>query len=44
MKDYNIYGFPTLYIIDKNGIIQYAEPGFNENLQQTLEEEINKLL
>lgn len=44
VKDYNIYGFPTLYIIDKNGVIQYAEPGFNENLQQTLKEEINKLL
>lgn len=43
VKQYNVYGFPTVYIIDKNGMIQFAVPGFSEEMEKILDEKITAL-
>lgn len=43
VESYNIYGFPTVYVIDRNGTIQYAAPGFSEELEKKLDDAIKKL-
>ncbi len=43
LESYNIYGFPTAYIIDQNGVIQYAATGFTEELEKNLGEIIKSL-
>ena len=36
VKQYNIHAFPTLYVIDPKGIIKYAQRGFSEELEKSL--------
>jgi thiol-disulfide isomerase/thioredoxin len=43
VAQYNVYGFPTLYIIDKNGVVKYAQPGFDEQLEKSLDKVIQGL-
>lgn len=43
-KKFGVSGFPTLFIIDKNGKIVYTKVGFSENLQEELSKEIRKNL
>jgi peroxiredoxin/outer membrane lipoprotein-sorting protein len=43
-KKFGVSGFPTLFIIDKNGKVVYTKVGFSENLQEELSKEIKKNL
>lgn len=43
-KEFNVMSYPTLYIIDKNGLIHYSTIGFSDNLEKELEEIITKML
>lgn len=43
-KKYNISGFPTMYIIDKDGKIARTVVGYAETLEKDLEKIINELL
>lgn len=42
LKHYNIHAFPTLYVVDQKGIIQYAQQGFSEELEKNLEKIIKE--
>ena len=42
--DFKVYGFPTMYIIDKKGKIQFSEIGFNEGLEGKLDNIITKMI
>jgi len=44
MKDYNVRGEPTNFLIDKDGKIAYSDFGINANNQRTLELMISSLL
>jgi len=35
-QDYKVQGFPTLYVLDKEGRVAYIHSGFDENLEETL--------
>ena len=39
-----IYGFPTSYLVDRNGRVMYSHLGFDDGDEVKLEEEIQKLL
>ena len=39
-----IYGFPTSYLVDREGRILYSHIGFEEGDEVQMEEEIKKLL
>ncbi|MBK7231727.1 MAG: redoxin domain-containing protein [Saprospiraceae bacterium] len=41
-KEYHVKNYPTIYLLDKNGKIIYAEYGYRENLQNIIEEIILK--
>ncbi len=41
---YGIQGFPTTYIIDKNGKVMFSHLGFGEGDEEKLEREILSLL
>ena len=41
---YNVSGYPTIYLIDKNGKIIYSNSGFDEALESKLEELIKSNL
>ena len=43
-ESYKIHAYPTLYIIDQNGVIQHSEVGFGATTEQDIEKVINKLL
>ena len=36
-NDYHVTGFPTIYLIDKNGKIIYTDLGYNKDLEKTIE-------
>ena len=42
-EKYNVKGIPTLFLIDRKGIIRYIHVGFSQNLQETLGKEIEKI-
>src|SRR4030042_6613498 len=44
VKEYNISGYPTLLIIDQNGIIRDMHIGWSEDLFERISESIDKLL
>lgn len=44
VKLYNISGYPTVYFIDKNGLIISSEVGFGEGVEKKYEEIIKKHL
>ena len=44
VKSYNVHGFPTLYIIDEDGIIQHSEIGYSDDYEADLEKIIIDLL
>lgn len=41
-KIFNVTSYPTLFFIDKNGIIREIEIGFNSNLENTIEKIIKE--
>ncbi len=43
-SDYNIKAYPTLYIIDKKGLVRYSKIGLSENMYNELDEVISDLL
>jgi peroxiredoxin len=43
-KNYNVYGYPTLYLIDKSGNVIYVRVGFSKDDVDALEEVIRKNL
>lgn len=43
-EDYHVYGYPTLYLIDRKGNIVFVSNGFGEDLEKELEEVIEKEL
>jgi peroxiredoxin len=43
-REYNVTGYPTLYIIDKTGKIIYSHAGYSEEMENALEEVILKNL
>jgi peroxiredoxin len=43
-KLYNVSGYPTMYIIDKEGTIKYRSPVWGEGLEELFEFEFKKLL
>jgi hypothetical protein len=43
-KDWHVPGYPTLYLIDRDGKIAHAELGFDEELEGKLSEAIDALL
>lgn len=43
-KDYQVSGYPTIYLIDKKGKIIFVEVGYSNDLEETLEEVIKKNL
>ncbi len=36
-NDYHVTGFPTIYLIDKNGKIIFTDLGYNKDLEKTIE-------
>ncbi len=42
--DYRVSGYPTLFLIDKNGMIIFIQEGYGKNTEQVLEEIILKNL
>jgi len=42
--DYNITAYPTIYIIDKKGIVRYSKIGLSENMYNELDEVLSDLL
>ena len=43
-NELHVYGFPTSFLVDRNGRIMFAHTGFDEGDEVKLEEEIKKLL
>ncbi|MCX6156232.1 MAG: TlpA disulfide reductase family protein [Candidatus Kapabacteria bacterium] len=43
-KNYCISGYPTFFIIDKNGILNYIQSGYGDGMKEILEKEIEKVL
>jgi thiol-disulfide isomerase/thioredoxin len=43
-NDYHISGYPTLYLIDKNGRVIFSHCGYSKDLEKTLEKLIRKNL
>jgi peroxiredoxin len=41
---FKIWGFPTSFLIDRDGRVMFAHLGFEPGDEETLEEEIQKLL
>lgn len=44
VQTFNISGFPTLYVIDKSGVIRYTQEGYLEQTEMKLEEIISNLI
>ena len=42
-RDYNLYGVPTLFVIDEEGIIHFEHKGYRPDLLQILEVELDYL-
>lgn len=42
-KAYNLYGYPTFYLINRNGKIAYSQRGYRSNMDSIFVSEINKL-
>lgn len=42
-KIYNVKVYPTIYVIDKNGIIAYSQVGFSEDKTDALDAVIKRL-
>lgn len=43
-EKYKVRGYPTLYIINKNGEIEYSKLGYSENLEKEVDSILNKIL
>ena len=43
-KQYNVYSYPTVYLIDKKGDVIYSESGYDESSQNKLEQVIKSNL
>ena len=41
---YMVKGWPTFYIIDKNGNVAFSQAGYSDELYDTLDKRISKLL
>jgi thiol-disulfide isomerase/thioredoxin len=41
---YEVSGFPTLLLVDQEGVVREVHVGYSENLEQTLVESVDKLL
>ena len=44
VDNYKVHGFPTLYIIDKNGVIQESHVGYSDNYEEHLDGVIAKMI
>ncbi len=43
-RSYNADGLPSVYVIDKNGIVRWSFSGYYDGFDNDLKAEINKLL
>jgi thiol-disulfide isomerase/thioredoxin len=43
-KDYKISGFPTLLILDQNGVVKDIDEGYSSNLRDKIEQKVDELL
>lgn len=43
-NDYHVSGYPTLYLIDKNGKVIFTQVGYTKDIENTLDEIIKKNL
>jgi hypothetical protein len=43
-EKYKIIGYSTLYILNKNGEIEYSKLGYSENLEKEVDSILNKIL
>ncbi|OBY65566.1 hypothetical protein LPB3_04185 [Polaribacter vadi] len=43
-EKYKIVGYPTLYIINKDGEIEFSKLGYSENLEKEVDSILNKIL
>jgi peroxiredoxin/outer membrane lipoprotein-sorting protein len=43
-KQYKIFNYPTVYIIDTNGVVQYSEMAFSEDMEKDISAVIDTLL
>lgn len=43
-EKYKIIGYPTLYIINKNGEVEYSKLGYSENMEKEIDSILNKIL
>lgn len=41
---YNVVGFPSFYLVDKNDVIQFVQPGYGEGSKEKFKGAIEKLL
>jgi len=41
---YGVRGYPTFFIIDKNGVIKYSNAGYGNKTEEVLRKEIDKVL
>jgi peroxiredoxin len=44
VKAYQIEGFPTVFTIDKTGVVRYVNIGFDPQVDKILEAQIQSLL
>lgn len=44
MQRYRVKAFPTMYIVDKKGVVRYAEEGYAEELQEEILRQIGYAL
>ncbi len=42
--DYNVYGYPTSMVIDRNGIIKYINCSIDSDIQNELTKSINAVI
>ena len=43
-QNYKVRGYPTFYIINKSGNIEYSKLGYSENMEQEVDSILNKIL
>ena len=42
-RRYGVHSLPTIYLLDREGVIPYARSGFNQRLERQLQDEIADL-
>ncbi|MBO3699936.1 peroxiredoxin [Roseivirga sp. E12] len=42
--DYDVYAYPTHFVLDKDGVVVFSQTGYSSNLKRTLKKQLKELL